>query len=710
MNAFKLLSRATKASRSNSKASRLGTHPSAGDAVNPQVFKDEASPAPVKKRKLSHEWPEDVAGGGSLNFFGDNQQEARQDVPPRKRAEAPNEPGNDHDGASEDCDAPKPVDQDECRRILRAHRIKITTLWEPSALTAKENRKKRRRSETDPLQSKKHKHERLVAPVTSLSQLQPRYGLHTRIAENLATQGYRLPTEIQIGALPLLLGSSDTSSPDIDLLSVAPTGSGKTLSFLMPMLHIIKSRRGVSSHRPTEGLEAIIVAPTKELASQIVNEARKLARSTGIKVTLIRKGMKLARSGEDDGENSEGASGDEQSATEPRGQTLVKSSVIVATPGTMLQALSSVDKTVQSFSSVRHLVLDEADVLLDPLFREQTLGIWDACSNPSLRVSFWSATMGASIEDLVCKKLEQRWESLPQSARTGVTRAPLVRIVVGLKDSAVPNIQHKMIYAANEQGKLTGLRQLLHPAAASVDKRPALRPPFLVFTQTIERAAALHSELSYDIPIEAGGSTRIAVLHSNLSESSRDRIMTRFRKGELWVLITTDLLSRGVDFRGVNGVVNYDIPNSSAAYIHRVGRTGRAGREGGVAVTLYAEEDLPYVKNVANVIAASEKMNSGGEVDAMTRWLIESLPKITKRDRQQLKKRGVESRRPGKIRDRNGKELSKSRISTKSGFERREENRKKGAINASKARAKQAQARGDDDVSNDDDDFAGFAE
>jgi ATP-dependent RNA helicase DDX52/ROK1 len=163
--------------------------------------------------------------------------------------------------------------------------------------------------------------------------------------------------------------------------------------------------------------------------------------------------------------------------------------------------------------------------------------------------------------------------------------------------------------------------------------------------------------------------------------------MTRFRKGEVWVLITTDLLARGVDFRGLNGVVNFDAPTSAAAYVHRVGRTGRAGREGGVAVTFYTQDDIPYVKLIANVIRASEKLRGIPEGEgSIKQWLLDALPTPTKRDRAQLKKRGVESRRNNL----KGKEAKKSRISTKSGYERRIENNKRGAKEGSKRREKAA--------------------
>lgn len=278
--------------------------------------------------------------------------------------------------------------------------------------------------------------------------------------------------------------------------------------------------------------------------------------------------------------------------------------------------------------------------------------------------------MGSNIESLVTEKLQSRAESL------GISPGPFVRLVVGLKDTAVPNIVHKLTYTASEQGKLLALRQLLHPTAAD-DSGPPLRPPFIVFVQTIDRASALHEELKYDIPLEAGGAARVAALHSSLAESARASIMRKFRAGEIWVLITTDVLARGIDFAGVNGVVNYDVPGSSAAYVHRAGRTGRAGREGGVAVTFYTKEDIPFVKTVANVIAASEKQaGKTGDQASVQKWLLDALPNVNKADRKKLRERGVESRRSG----------NKAKITSTSGYERQKEHNRRGAIEGSKRR------------------------
>jgi ATP-dependent RNA helicase DDX52/ROK1 len=309
--------------------------------------------------------------------------------------------------------------------------------------------------------------------------------------------------------------------------------------------------------------------------------------------------------------------------------------------------------------------------------------------------------MGSNIEELAKSIIVSRRQRLKSENEIEVQETPLIRLVVGLKDSAVPNVQHKLIYAATEPGKLMGLRQILHPASTSTNSEPPLRPPFLIFTQTIERAIALHSELLYDIPAEAGGISRIAILHSDLSDTARDSVMTRFRKGEIWILITTDLLSRGVDFRGINGVVNYDIPNSSAAYVHRVGRTGRAGRQGGVAVTLYTKEDIPYLKHVANVVSMAQGRQ--GNDTGVQQWLLDALPKLSKNERQNLKRRGIESRTASGQRN-DPKAAKRTRISTKAGYVRRLENKRKGAIFGSQSR-QLAELQGDP---GDDTDFQGF--
>ncbi|OPB44298.1 ATP-dependent RNA helicase ROK1 [Trichoderma guizhouense] len=687
MDILKVLSRGTKKSAKSSLSggSAVGKLPSSGTKTNPQLYHDEVR---GHKRKRDVEEPENQIPEvlPEVDFF------APKDVAESKPAKAESKKGKR--AASPVVEAAKLLSADECRQLLRSHRLKVTLLYKRE----EQHKVKKSKKKKAVVEVKKDKKPQLAPqPLESFGQLRSTYNLSRRVAENLSYQGYKIPTEVQMGSMPLLIRPDVALSEEqglengVDLLAVAPTGSGKTISFLVPTINNIMRRRAQDKLHGIHELEAIVIVPTRELAYQIVNVGNQLVKGTGLKVVGMRKGMILAAESQDIGEDSSDEEeekaeesdeeDEEEEGKDAKPKVVSKVDILITTPLLLLNFLTSGSANTQKvLPTVRNLILDEADVLLDPLFREQTLGIWMACSNPDLGLSFWSATMGSNIETLVTERLASRAESL------SIPQRPLVRLVVGLKDTAVPNIVHRLIYTASEQGKLLALRQLLRPTS-SIDSGPPLRPPFLVFTQTIDRATALQEELKYDIPLEAGGSSRIAALHSGLPDAARAAIMRKFRAGEIWVLITTDVLARGVDFAGVNGVLNYDVPGSSAAYVHRAGRTGRAGREGGIAVTFYTKEDIPFVKTVANVIAESEKQaGKTGDEAGVQKWLLDALPNVGKEDRKKLKERGVESRRSG----------NKAMITSKSGYERRKEHNRKGAIEGSKKRKLEVDDDGDD--------------
>ncbi|KAI9883422.1 MAG: hypothetical protein M1823_004818 [Watsoniomyces obsoletus] len=698
MDPFKLLTRSAKIKKSenHSQARKL---PSEGQNASPQLYgqhdgqtsiesKEAAASRKRKREESGHRGNEIPA---ELDFFREEQPK----VATRKKRDEGGHKGRSSNRPSLNIRQESPaaslpsLSLSDCKRILKTHKVKVIQL-----ATSKQGRpsgkdQKIRKDQNDKNTKNHDKQEIFPTPLLSFGDLRQSHGISRRLAENIAAQGYTTPTEVQMVSLPLLLeggrrqatldGSEqeDDIHSQVDLIAVAPTGSGKTLAFMIPVLDdLIRQNRLMHDEdekSESTGTRALIVVPTKELVNQIVNEGRKLSKGTGIKIAGIRKGMKVGAHAENHGESESDDEDQEQQYHQN-----VKADVLVSTPLALVHALDldqGDSKTVLPY--VRHLVLDEADVLLDPLFQDQTLALWNLCSNSALRLSFWSATMGSSIEELIERRVRGR-------------DSQLVRLVVGIKDSAVPNVSHRLVYAATEPGKLLALRQLLHPSKATSASNSPLRPPILVFTQTISRAIALHSELLYDIPPEAGGSSRIAVLHSDLSDAARDRVMAGFRQGDIWVLITTDLLSRGVDFRGVNGVVNYDVPTSAASYVHRAGRTGRAGREGGVVVTLYTVDDIPHVKNVANVIAATERSREDQpDHVGLPKWLLEALPKPSKADKKRLKRRGVESRRNvSGGQDENGRK-SRSRISTKSGYDRRLEHRRY-AVAASKPARQEA--------------------
>ena len=706
MDPFRLLSRSTNLHKSG------GVHvhhiPSAADSGHIQksgngVAIDGAANSSKKRKRFaggSHRAPgaaQPDAAHNDVAYFSEHDDTTKSLTTTTTNGQRNNPAGKGTGAATSN--------QEEWRKVLKQHRVKVTLLEagtcnEPES---KDMHKRHRGTDEDVNFRAKRVHVQLTSrPLQTFSDLFTEYSVSKRIGVNLDAQGYTTPTDVQLGTIPILLGTDSdrglypgNSRGDeghrrshVDLLTVAPTGSGKTLAFLIHLL------RGLRERHPQEKIkqdlntkrrsaQALILAPTHELVDQIVLEGKKLAFGTSIRISRLRKGMNLGPDGiERDATGSEAtlekSVGSLSDAQLPEPST-IKADILVSTPALLLHAVTPSPEA--SLNDIRYLVLDEADVLLDPMFRQQTLDVWSSCTNPHLQTSLWSATIGSSIEALAQDVILDRRRKLRLDI--GSPKHHIVRLVVGLKDSAIPNISHQLVYTATESGKLMALRQLIHPAAASVSKGPSLQPPFLIFTQTIQRAAALHSELLYDVPVEAGGSSRVAVLHSELSDKTRSTIMAGFRKGEIWILITTDLLARGVDFRGVNGVVNYDIPNTSGIYIHRVGRTGRQGREGGVAVTLYTKEDIKYVKNVANVIAASEKQRrkttSVGEDDSLQEWLLNALPDVSKKTKRELKRKGVEARRTTTHGNDKGKAARRMRISTKSGYDRRLEHNRKGA-------------------------------
>jgi ATP-dependent RNA helicase DDX52/ROK1 len=131
-----------------------------------------------------------------------------------------------------------------------------------------------------------------------------------------------------------------------------------------------------------------------------------------------------------------------------------------------------------------------------------------------------------------------------------------------------------------EEGKLVAIRQLIQSGG--------LKPPCLIFVQSIDRAKQLFHELVYD-------NINVDVIHAERTKHQRDMIIQNFRLGKIWILISTELMSRGIDFKGVHLVINYDFPTSVQSYIHRIGRTGRAGRPG-EAITYFTKDDAPYLK------------------------------------------------------------------------------------------------------------------
>lgn len=356
-----------------------------------------------------------------------------------------------------------------------------------------------------------------------------------------------------------------------DVLACAPTGSGKTLAFSIPIVQSLKEHSG-------EGIRCLIVTPTKELATQIYNEILKLSRGRDLKVCVLSKSQAAKISN-------------------PNYENKRKYDIIISTP---LRLLSLTKAGTINLSKVQHIVLDEADKLFEEGFIEQTDSILEHCTSPRLQKALFSATLPSGVEEIA----------------NNIMVSP-VRIIIGKKEGASTTIDQKLVYAGNEQGKLIGIRQMF----ASGE----LPPPVVIFVQSIERAKALFQELIYD-------KINVDVIHGERTQNQRDQVIERFRKGDIWVLICTDVLARGIDFVGVNVVLNYDVPQSAQSYVHRIGRTGRAGKKG-KSITFFTKEDTVAVKAVVNVMK-----QSGCEVDE---WLTK-LGKATSNEKKALKRKPTE--------------------------------------------------------------------
>eukprot|EP00898_Chlorokybus_atmophyticus_P001705 jgi/Chlat1/2535/Chrsp175S02387 len=385
-------------------------------------------------------------------------------------------------------------------------------------------------------------------PLVGFDELGRQYGCPPRISARILELGYADPTPIQRQALPAMLQGRD-------MLAVAPTGSGKTLAFLLPIVLALKRSK---QDAPT--VRAVILSPTKELAAQTGRELARLATGTGTHLTCVVLSKAQAKS---------------------RDFLAHPVDIIISTP---LRLKHLIEEQRVSLSTVSHLVLDEADKLLEMGFIEQIDGILAASGSPTKRsnIALFTATLPEGLEEL---------------ART-VTVDP-IRVVVGVRNTAANTIEQRLMFVGTEEGKLLAIRQLLCEG---------MRPPALIFLQSKERAKELFNELKFD-------NLRVDVIHSDCTAAKRASVVERFRAGEVWVLIATDVMARGMDFKGVNCVINFDVPQSTASYIHRIGRSGRAGRTG-LAITLYTEQDTPMLRSLANVIAAS-----GGEVPEWMRKL-----------------------------------------------------------------------------------------
>ncbi|MGQ0385191.1 MAG: DEAD/DEAH box helicase [Gammaproteobacteria bacterium] len=361
-------------------------------------------------------------------------------------------------------------------------------------------------------------------------------GLEPGLISAVADHGYTLPTPIQVEAIPPVLAGRD-------LLAGAQTGTGKTAAFVLPLLQLLGAATGRAPR-------ALILAPTRELAAQILESIRVYGARTKLRARAVFGGV-----------------GEQPQIDALRGGC----DLLVATPGRLLDLA---ERRLADLSGVRHLVLDEADRMLDMGFIHDIRRILKLLPAKRQNLLF-SATYTPDIRALAARILVNPAQVEVTPPNSTVERVVQLAFRVA-KDDKRHLLVHLFEHGANGEGRWSQA---------------------LVFTRTKHGANRLSGQL------ERAG-IRSAAIHGNKSQSARTRALADFKAGKLTALVATEVASRGLDIRELPQVVNYDMPHVPEDYVHRIGRTARAGNDGH-AVSLVCQEEAQLLRDIERTMRQS---------------------------------------------------------------------------------------------------------
>jgi len=363
-----------------------------------------------------------------------------------------------------------------------------------------------------------------IQPVTTFQELWDYFELPEFLWFNVERCKYTRPTPIQRYAIPVAMAGRDA-------MCCAQTGSGKTCAFLMPILSAIDESQATAAIGIEVGQPAapkvIIMAPTRELCSQIHLEARKLSFGSKIRASEVYGGVP---------------------AMPQLRELALGSDVITATPGRLTDFIN---RGVMTMSAVGYLVLDEADRMLDMGFEPQIREVVEKHDMPTPQdgrmTLMFSATFPAEIQRLAQAFMKN-----------------YIWVGVGRVGGAVDTVEQNFVEVANNASKLQPLLNLL---------RQSPNDSSLIFVAMKRTAASLEGELA-----QAG--LQAAAIHGDMEQPQREQSLSKFRTGRAKNLVATDVAARGLDIPVVSHVINYDLPENIEDYVHRIGRTGRIGRKG----------------------------------------------------------------------------------------------------------------------------------
>ncbi len=361
-------------------------------------------------------------------------------------------------------------------------------------------------------------------------------GLSSGLVKALADAGITSPTDVQAKAIPLVLEGKD-------VLGSSATGSGKTIAFGAGIIEKISSGNGI---------QALILTPTRELAEQIGKNLSRYSKHVGLRVLEIYGGVSI----------------------EPQKHALRTADIVVGTPGRVLDHLRNASLDLRK---IKFLVLDEADRMLDMGFIDDVVTIIDQCPKERQTLLF-SATISSDIS-----RIAKHYMKEP--------------VYVESENQVDPTRLHQIYYDTPSNLKFSLLVHLLK------NEKPGL---VMVFTNTRRNADYVVHNLQRN-NIDA------IAIHGGLAQNKRSRIMEQFHSSKALILVCTDVAARGLDIKNVSHVYNFDVPKTSTDYIHRIGRTARAGKDG-IAITIVAQRDYDNFRNVLRDPAITIKQEAMPEV------------------------------------------------------------------------------------------------
>lgn len=372
-------------------------------------------------------------------------------------------------------------------------------------------------------------------------------GLSPTLLRAIADQNYTTPTPIQSQAIPLVLAGRD-------LLACAQTGTGKTAGFALPLLETLFPN-GERTTSPSRQVRVLVLTPTRELAAQVHESFRTYGRHLGVTSTTVFGGVGM----------------------KPQIDALRRGvEVVVATPGRLIDHMQQ--RTVD-LSGVRHLVLDEADRMLDMGFLPAIRRILQVLPEQRQTLLF-SATFADEIRTLAARFMRDPAE-----------------VSVARRNSAAETVEH-VVHPVDAERKRD---LLLHLFSLDNDQQT------LVFSRTKHGADRLAKQLG------AAG-LKAAAIHGNKSQGARTRALGDFKSGRVTVLVATDIAARGLDIDQLPAVINFDLPTVAEDYVHRIGRTGRAGCAGR-AISLVSHEEGGLLADIHKVLKRDIEMT---EIEGFT--------------------------------------------------------------------------------------------